>query len=161
MRLWGNLVGKGLPIGNLTSQHFANVYLGELDLFVKNTLRIKGYVRYMDDFIVFGDTKEELRSHLAAIEAFANQTLKLSLNKRVEIIAPVSRGIPFLGFNIYTQLIRVKRENLVRLRRKIRLNHRLFREGRIDEKKMVNSCRSMLAHISEANTMFIRRKEFA
>jgi RNA-directed DNA polymerase len=78
----GNADGKGLPIGNLTSQHFANLYLGELDHLIKDRMGIKGYIRYMDDFICFADSKKELWNLLSKIDAFVTQALALELKQK-------------------------------------------------------------------------------
>ena len=160
----GHIDGKGLPIGNLTSQHFANLYLGELDLFVKNQLCVKGYVRYMDDFIVFAPTKEKASEYLRAIEWFVGEHLDLTLNQRVQVLAPVSRGVPFLGFNIYPHLVRIKRQNLVRLRRKVRRNGRMLKSRQVkfdffQDLAIAGSTASALAHVSVANSLLLRRKE--
>ena len=125
-----NFLEKGLPIGNLTSQHFANFYLGELDHFIKDQSQIKGYVRYMDDFISFSNDKEDLQKLLVDIREFVNKNLKLELKEKVTTIAPVSEGIPFLGFRVFPQIIRIKRENLIQTRNpeKLKLNTKLFND---------------------------------
>ncbi len=156
----GNPLGKGIPIGNLTSQHFANLYLSELDHFVKEGRQIKGYVRYMDDFISFANSKEELHQLLFEIDHFVKTILKMELKQKVTKIAPVSEGVPFLGFRIYPNLIRIKRENLVRMRQKIRRKERLFRSGRIGDKELFQSVNSIVAHVSHVNSLAERRKLF-
>jgi hypothetical protein len=160
----GDVAAKGLPIGNLTSQHFANLYLGELDLFVKNHLCVKGYVRYMDDFIVFAPSKGKAREYLQAIELFVTESLELTLNQRVQVLAPVSRGVPFLGFNIYPHLVRIRRQNLVRLRRKIRKNGRMLKRRQekinfLQDSAIACSSASAIAHVSVANSLLLRQKE--
>jgi RNA-directed DNA polymerase len=156
----GNREGKGLPIGNLTSQHFANLYLGELDHLIKDRLGIKGYVRYMDDFICFAESKKELWGLLSKIDQFVTQNLKLELKAAVTQIAPVSEGIPFLGFRVFPQLIRIKRENLARMRNKIRKKEFQFKTGRLSERDLINSVGSIVAHVSHVNSLSIRRNIF-
>ena len=156
----GNGDGKGLPIGNLTSQHFANLYLGELDLFVKNVLRVKGYVRYMDDFILFGPAKNQLRQFEERISKFLWENLRLNMNERVKVVAPVSQGISFLGFRVFPATIRIKRQNLIRLRKKMQVASQLQKYGVISENEHANSVRSMLAHIASADTYNLRLREF-
>jgi len=156
----GAPLGKGIPIGNLTSQHFANFYLGELDHFIKDKLRIKGYVRYMDDFISFSNSKEELHGLLYEIGLFLERELKLKLKDKVTRLSPVSEGAPFLGFRIYPQLIRIKRENLVRLRRKIKRKEKLYLKGKITEEMLVQSVGSMTAHVSHGDSLSERRHIF-
>lgn len=156
----GSVPGRGLPIGNLTSQHFANFYLGEIDHFIKDHLRVKGYVRYMDDFISFAENKEQLQALLVQIEGFARGVLKLELKSKVTTIAPVTQGVPFLGFRIYPRLIRLKRENLIRMRQKIRLKEKLYVAGRISEKDLILSMSSMVGHVSHVNSRAERRRIF-
>lgn len=99
--------GKGLPIGNLTSQFFANVYLNELDQFIKHVLKVKYYVRYVDDFVIMHEDKEQLRTWLAAVKEFLKEKLGLTLKNEVKV-APLSNGINFLGYvqHIFYRLVR-------------------------------------------------------
>jgi retron-type reverse transcriptase len=92
---------KGLPIGNLTSQFFGNVYLNALDQFVKHELKTKRYIRYVDDFLLLHEDKEVLRDRLSRIEAFAFARLGLRLNQAAVKIRPVSCGINFLGYIVH------------------------------------------------------------
>jgi RNA-directed DNA polymerase len=152
--------GKGLPIGNLTSQHFANFYLSQLDHFLKDRLRVKGYIRYMDDFIVFADEKDKLNDLLKVIGEFLRNKLDLELKEEVTRIAPATEGVPFLGFNIYSSLIRIQRKNLIRVRRKIKERKNQFIKGIISEESFISSMHSMISHLSYGNTVNLRRKEF-
>ena len=156
----GSLCGKGVPIGNLTSQHYANLYLGELDHFLKDQLRVPGYLRYMDDFICFSDDKGYLNRLLLEIRNFLNQRLRLQLKEKVVRIAPVTEGVPFLGLRIFPNLTRIQRPNLVRARRKIRDKEQAFKNGFITELELIQSVNSIIAHISHADSMSLRRKEF-
>ena len=99
--------GKGLPIGNLTSQFFANVYLNELDQFIKHVLKIKYYVRYVDDFVIMHEDREQLRVWLCKIKKFLAEKLKVTLKNEVKV-APLSNGINFLGYvqHIFYRLVR-------------------------------------------------------
>ncbi len=87
----------GLPIGNLSSQFFANVYLDVLDRFVKHELRVRHYVRYVDDFILLHESAQQLNAWHDAIEAFLPLALAAHLNPRKTILQPVARGIDFVG----------------------------------------------------------------
>ncbi len=156
----GYALFKGLPIGNLTSQHFANLYLGELDHFLKERLRVKAYIRYMDDFVLFAPRKELLHSYLGSLRGYLSEKLKLELKEKVTKIAPVSEGVPFLGFRIYPSLIRVQRVNLIRYRKKIRQKEWDYESGKLVEAKLIESVNSLIAHISHASTLSLRRKEF-
>ena len=99
--------GKGLPIGNLTSQFFANVYLNELDQFIKHVLKIKYYVRYVDDFVIMHEDREQLRVWLCKIKEFLAEKLKVTLKNEVKV-APLGNGINFLGYvqHIFYRLVR-------------------------------------------------------
>jgi RNA-directed DNA polymerase len=99
----------GLPIGNLSSQFFANVYLDELDQFVTHRLRARHYVRYVDDFVLLHESTEQLNAWRAGIEAFLAQRLRLELNTRKTILQPIARGIDFVG-----QVIKPHRRTLRR-----------------------------------------------
>jgi RNA-directed DNA polymerase len=156
----GSPPGKGLPIGNLTSQHFANLYLGELDHFLKERLRIKGYVRYMDDFICFADDKAEIRRLLDEIRCFVGNELKMELKEKVTKVAPVTEGVPFLGFRVYRNLVRLQRANLVRFRKKLRKKEVAYEEGRLSQSELIESANSMIAHVSHANARALGRRDF-
>ncbi len=152
--------GKGLPIGALTSQLFANLYLSELDHFLKDRLQIKGYLRYMDDFLVFEQRKTTLRERLSLIREFVADRLLLELKEEVLLLTPVSQGVPFLGFRVFPGLIRLDRRHLIKFRRKIRAREHAYRNGEIDEEMLVRSVNSMIAHISHANTYQMRKTLF-
>ncbi|MBF0151765.1 MAG: group II intron reverse transcriptase domain-containing protein [Magnetococcales bacterium] len=156
----GHIPGKGIPIGNLTSQHFANLYLGELDHFVKETLRVEGYLRYMDDFLFFGQTKSTLHGiHLDIIQ-FLHERLSLMLKDRVTLLAPVSDGIPFLGFRIFPSNIRLPQKGLARFRRKLYAKELDFHQGKINETLLSRSVGSMIGHMAHADTLAMRQQMF-
>ena len=117
--------GKGLAIGNLTSQYFANLYLSPLDHFIKQTLRIKGYVRYMDDMIIFANQKDELWGFLFEIDHFVRSVLKLNLKFSIVEVYHTEIGIPFLGFYISKKIIRFDGK---RKRRWIKNHLKIFRK---------------------------------
>ncbi len=156
----GNIQGRGLPIGNLTSQHFANYLMGELDHFIKDRQGIKGYVRYMDDFISFSDDKASLHLLLEKVDRFVKEEIKLELKPKATLIAPVTQGISFLGFRVYPHLIRLKRENLIRLRKTVRKKENLYMEGRIKEIDLTRSMSSVIGHVSHVNSTLERRRIF-
>lgn len=100
----------GIPLGNLTSQLFANIYLNEFDRFIKHQLKIKYYARYCDDFIILGNNPKELEKLVPIIERFLNIDLKLKLHKQKTIIRKLGQGIDFLGCVIlpYHRVLRTK-----------------------------------------------------
>ncbi|MEW6263623.1 MAG: reverse transcriptase/maturase family protein [Thermodesulfobacteriota bacterium] len=101
--------GKGLPIGNLTSQFFANVYLNSLDQFVKHTLKAGYYIRYVDDFILLHECREKLEEWRLQIGEFLKVSLKLDLHPHRQIIRPISNGINFLGYIVRPSHLLVRR----------------------------------------------------
>jgi retron-type reverse transcriptase len=89
---------RGLPLGNLTSQLFANVYMNEFDQYVKHTLKIKHYIRYADDFAIFSDNKDELEKLIPKIRLFLSETLHLSIHDNKLFIKTIGSGVDFLGW---------------------------------------------------------------
>ena len=108
--------GVGIPVGNLTSQLFANVYLNKLDQYVKHVLKMKYYVRYMDDFIILSEDPEELRHVLELIEEFLRRELKLELNPKTTILA-AKNGINFVGYIHFKDHKRVRKDAMRRLKK--------------------------------------------
>jgi retron-type reverse transcriptase len=96
--LWNAPLSCGLPIGNLTSQFFANVYLHELDHFVKHALKAKYYFRYVDDFVILDPCPARLNDHFLRISEFCTEKLALELHPFKKRIAPIDQGIDFIGF---------------------------------------------------------------
>lgn len=117
-------VNKGLPIGNLTSQFFANLYLNELDQFVKHKLKIRYYLRYMDDMVIFSSDKSVLKTVEHHIRGFCEKKLKLEI-KPTEGPVFYKRGVSFLGFRIFRAHLRLKSQNIKRFYKRFdtNLNH--------------------------------------
>ena len=152
--------GKGIPIGCLTSQHFANFYLDRFDHFIKDELGVKGYLRYMDDFVLFGNEKEILHELRSRFADFLREELRLSLKESATVLAPCTEGLPFLGFRIYPSLIRIKHQNKKRLIRKLGNRVEEYNEGLISEEKYEQSLRSISEHLKIADTYRLRRDIF-
>lgn len=153
--------GKGLPIGNLTSQHFANLYLGELDHYLKDRLGVSAYLRYMDDFVLFESTKPRLHQHLAAVRHFLNESLRLRLKTKATRVAPVTEGLALLGFRLFPGTIRLQARGLTRSRRRVRARERAYLAGEIDDRLLSTSVNSMIAHMAHADTLSVRRQLFS
>ena len=107
--LFGAVPGKGLPIGNLNSQFFANVYLNGLDQFVKHELKCRHYLRYCDDFVLLSRDAEQLNAWRTRIESYLRDALKLELNPTRERLRPVSDGVDFLGYIVRRDYLLVRR----------------------------------------------------
>jgi len=144
--------GGGMPLGNLTSQFFANVYLHELDFFVKHKLCIKYYVRYVDDFAVLHDSKLQLEIWKSKISAFVQDNLSLKLHKDKSKITSLSRGIDFVGFRIfyYFKLLRLRNINIMRFR------IFQFKEREISEEKILESFQGWNAYAIWADSFRLR-----
>jgi RNA-directed DNA polymerase len=152
--------GKGVPIGNLTSQHFANFYLSGLDHFVKERLRIEGYVRYMDDLVLWADEKDTLWDAAARIEAYLETKLFLKVKPGALCVAPVSQGLPFLGFRIFPGVIRIARPGWRRFRRKVQSRNNGLAKRAIDSEQWTRSMASLLGYMQQADTRNLRASLF-
>jgi retron-type reverse transcriptase len=150
---------KGLPIGNLTSQFFANIYLNSLDHFVKDKLKICKYVRYVDDFALFSDQRELLADARLAIEEYlANLRLKIHPIKSQLFATKI--GASFLGFRIFTETIRVRNNNLHHARRRLKGLQTDYLQGRIELEKVNQSLQSWFAHLAHGDTWQLRQQIF-
>lgn len=150
---------RGLPIGNLTSQFWANVYMNELDQFVKHRLQCKGYVRYMDDFLLFADDKKTLHVWKTQIIHFL-QALRLTLHQTRAQPKPVTQGIPFLGFTVYPTHRRLKRSKGIFYRRRLKSLVISYRAGRISRQQGRSSVMAWLGHVRHGDTYRLRKKLF-
>jgi len=151
----------GIPIGNQTSQLFALLFLDGFDHFVKQTLGIKYYGRYMDDFYIIVKTKKEAQDALVKMRDYLTG-LKLKLNEKTNIF-PLSQGIDFLGFHTYLtptgRVIRkVRRKSKINMRRKIKKFKKLFIAGKMTLEEIHFSFTSWLAHIAHGNTHRLAQK---
>jgi retron-type reverse transcriptase len=146
---------RGLPIGNLTSQFWANCYLNPFDHFVKRDLRCGGYVRYVDDFLLFGDDKPTLWTwRQAVVERLAS--LRLTIHPGAHP-RPVTEGFPFLGFVVYPAHRRLKRRKVIHFRRKLRTNMRAYRAGKMPMSKVSASVLGWINHARYGDTWRLRR----
>jgi RNA-directed DNA polymerase len=118
--LFGCGPGKGLPIGNLNSQFFANVYLNGLDQFVKHTLKCRWYLRYCDDFVLLAGDRAQLVEWRDRIEGYLRDALHLELNTSRERLRPVSDGVDFLGYIVRRDYLLVRRRVVGHLRERLR-----------------------------------------
>ena len=115
--LFTKLRNRGLPIGNLTSQLLANYYLTPMDRFIKGDIKVKYYIRYMDDFLLFADTKEELTYYKRQIVNYL-ESYRLLIHPEKSQVFPVKNGVKFLGFTLFERYRRIRRENLQRFKKK-------------------------------------------
>lgn len=148
--------GKGVPIGNLTSQYFANHYLGLLDHYVKEELRYRRYARYMDDFVVWSESKACARSIRAGIEGFLYDRLSLEL-KPVNSNA-CERGMTFLGHRVFPGVTRLARRSRDRFRRKASRYIRLWEAGVWDEAELARHMEPLLAFVRRGTNRSFRQR---
>jgi retron-type reverse transcriptase len=150
---------RGLPIGNLTSQFFANLYLSPFDHFVKRQLKLKHYLRYVDDFAAFSDDRQALADARLAMEDFL-VTLRLKMHPIKSQLFETRHGANFVGFRILPDRIRVRSDNLRRARKRMQQLQRDYEVGHITLKPLVQRLRSWEAHLMHGDTHRLRRKLF-
>lgn len=147
---------RGLPIGNLTSQLLANVMLDPMDHYVKEVLRIAGYVRFADDFLVFGRQKRALADVVRSIEHFL-QPFRLRLHPRKCVILPVRLGVPFLGWRLFADHRRLRRSTGVRFQRRLKELVAAYRRGEVGLPEVRASVASWIGHLKHGDTWGLRR----
>lgn len=142
---------KGLPIGNLTSQLFANVYLNGFDQFVKQKLRVKHYARYTDDFMIVGTNTASLKSFVDPIRAYLADTMALRLHPKKVSIRKIRRGIDFLGYTLFSHYRLVRTKTRKRIFRKLRHRMSQYKNGAIGKETLEQSLQSYLGVLSHAD----------
>jgi retron-type reverse transcriptase len=143
---------KGLPIGNLTSQIFANIYMNEFDQFVKNELKARYYVRYTDDFVILSHNEDELKPTLARIETFLKNHLQLSLHPEKITIRKYRQGIDFLGYVVFSNFKLLRARTRRRIVRKLKMKISECRNGNISDEQLNQTIQSFLGVMSHANS---------
>ncbi|MFC1774953.1 reverse transcriptase domain-containing protein [Nanoarchaeota archaeon] len=148
---------KGMPLGNLTSQFFANIYLNELDRFVKHELKAKYYLRYVDDFIILETSKQKQELYKEKINDFLQKKLVLTLHPQKSKILKLSKGIGFLGFRIFCHHKLIKKKNLRKFERKLNEMRKLYKKDQIEREKVVEKFEGWAAYTMHGNTYKYRR----
>ena len=147
----------GIPIGNYTSQYFANIYLNELDHFVKEKLKIKYYVRYMDDFVLLLEDRNQCRVILEEMKEFLDKNLGLKLNKKTNYFRN-SQGVNFCGYKIFKTHIMLKKENKKKIKNKIKNWNKLYHKKELDLRETTLKLNSWIGHAQNADTFFLVNK---
>jgi retron-type reverse transcriptase len=150
---------RGLPIGNQTSQFWANVYLNPLDHFVKRELKCPAYVRYVDDFLLFADDKRTLHTWRRDVEAFLS-SLRLTIHPDKSVVFPVGNGIPFLGFQVFPDYRRLLKGNVRAFLRRFSRQRRDIRRGELRFEDVKPSLLAWNAHADHGDTWRLRMKLF-
>lgn len=148
---------RGLPIGNLTSQFWANVYLNQLDHFVKRELKCPAYLRYVDDFLLFADDKATLWAWRTAIIDYL-ASLRLTLHETCSHPQPVTEGIPFLGFVVYPDRRRVKRRKVIAYWRRFATLRKGYTAGTITLAAMNASVQGWVNHVRYGQSYGLRKQ---
>lgn len=149
----------GMPIGNLTSQMFANVYLNELDQYCKRKLGIHYYVRYMDDVIILADDKAKLHEYKYLIDTFIQERLKLNLNNKTAI-RPISLGIEFVGYKLWPTHIKLRKSTALKMKRRMKQVKRQYEAGKINLDKVSGTVASYHGVLKHCNSHNLRTKLF-
>ena len=148
--------GKGIPIGNLTSQYFANYYLSEMDHWIKETLKVPEYIRYMDDFLVFSNDVDEIRGFASEIKKFANSKLALTLKPVIIVLS--ENGIDFLGYRVYPHKILLTQRSKKRFVKK-NINYTSFLYGGYwSENDYYDHITPLLSYTLKSYSKGLRRK---
>ena len=148
-----------MPIGNLSSQLFANLYLNELDQFVKHQLRIKNYIRYMDDIVAFHPDKKFLHQARREIERFLDENLRLILNNKTAI-RPVHIGVEFCGFKIWATHRKIRKGTIKKIKGRLKYLQRAYAREDITTQQIHASVQSFIGYMKHANTFNLRKRIF-
>lgn len=151
----------GIPLGNVTSQDFANIYLNELDQYVKRYLGIKYYVRYMDDCIAIVPTREEAKLLKEQMVWFLRTKLNLKENEKKTQIFPLKQGVNAYGFKIWTTHRKVRDQSKRAMKRRIKAMDRKLKAGLLTEKEVKQAVDSWLGHTRHSNSYNLAKKIFA
>lgn len=147
----------GIPIGNYTSQFFANIYMNELDHYVKETLRIKYYTRYMDDFIILAPTKQACIDIKKQIEDFLGSYLHLELNDKSRFY-PSKMGVNFCGYRIFPTHKLLRTNSKKKIKRNVKKWNKLYAENKLNLNYCMQSLNSWLGHASHCDSYKLQQK---
>ena len=150
---------KDWKYGNYTSQMFANIYLNEVDQFIKHKLHIKYYCRYLDDSIVIVKTKKEAIYALEQIKKFLQYNLKLELNKKTQIFKS-KQGVNFCGYKINEYRLKIRDKGKRKLKKKVKKLEELVKQGKITSKEAHRYLAGHMGYIKLANVKNLTEKLF-
>ena len=157
--IYSNNGKTGLPIGNYTSQMYANIYLNELDQYVKHNLKCKYYFRYMDDGIILLKTKKKAKEILEAVQKFLKEKLKIELNQKTQIFKN-KQGVNFCGYKINEYRLKIRDKGKRRLKKKIKSLKEKVAKGEITSKEAKLCLAGHLGYIKIANVKNLKEKLF-
>jgi len=151
------LFDVGMPIGNLLSQVFANVYLDTLDQFCKRELQIHFYIRYMDDVIILSDSKQQLKEWKDKIETFLLDKLELHLNQKT-CIRPINQGIEFVGYRVWATHVTIRKSTSLRIKRTLKAKARRYKVYKVSFTDVTNTLMSYLGMLEHCDSYLLKRK---
>lgn len=143
---------RGIPIGNLTSQLFANIYLHHADMYAKQQLKIHRYIRYMDDILIFHEDKKQLRIWQQAMTKFFYEELYLTVNPHKIRVYPARLGVDFVGYIIYPHSMRLRGSSVRRFKKHFHKQLHGLLDKTISPERLKASFRAWSAHAAHANT---------
>ncbi len=152
---------RGIPLGNVTSQDFANIYLNELDQYVKRFLKIRHYVRYMDDAVAIVDGRDKAKWLLKEMKLFLGNRLNLVANPKKSQIFPLKQGVNAYGYKILTSHRLVRDESKKAMKRRIKAMDRKLKNGEIELQDVRQAVYSWLGHARHSNSFNLATKIFA
>jgi len=151
----------GIPIGNITSQLFANIYLNQLDQYVKHCLKVKYYLRYMDDFLIIVDTKEQAYKILQDIKEYLENNLKLKLHPKKVRIFKTTTGVDFVGYVVFKTHVRIRSKNVRKFKQKLRKITKYCHKHGVIKNSFKSGIYSWIGYAKHANTFSLRTRLFS
>ena len=153
-----NYDGKGMPLGNYTSQFLANVYLNGFDYFIKNKLKVKYYIRYVDDFVLLHNSIEQLELWKMAVNSFLKRKLHLELHQDKSKIINLINGISLLGFKVFYNYKLLKKSNVNQIKRNVKEWNCLLDNWELFDEKVEEKLQGWIAHAKHGNTYKLRKE---
>lgn len=150
---------KGMPVGNLSNQMFANLYLNELDQYCKRTLGIHFYVRYMDDVIILHQDKDQLHEWKRIIDTFLKEKLQLDLNEKT-CIRPITLGVEFCGYKIWNTHIKLRKSTALKMKRNLKKLQKEYAAGEVTVEEAKQTISSYLGILKHCDSYSLKRTIF-
>lgn len=150
---------NGLPLGNYTSQMFANIYLNELDQYAKHVLKCKNYFRYMDDIVIICENKTIAQNNLKMLSEFAKTNLKLTFNSKTKIFKNI-QGVNFCGYKINENRLKIRNQSKYRMKRKLKLYTKQLKSGKITLQEIQRSIAGWTGYVKHADTFNLMKSMF-
>ncbi len=150
-------INRGLPIGNLTSQFFANIYMNEFDQFVKHHLKIQYYLRYTDDFIFLSEDKAYLDNLLPKVKEYVKDSLDIELHPQKIIMSKYEKGIDFLGYIVFPYHILPRTKTKRRLLKKIKRRIEAYQKGQISHTNLEQTVQSYLGYLKHSSSYKLQK----